>query len=104
MFKTKSGKPLKLVDQFPHLSSNISLTETDVNIRIGKELNAIIGFFIQWKSDLPKVVAARLLISHLTNYPSKTNKHWALLGNQDELISDVFLWIYTLDALAGSNG
>ena len=33
---TLNDKPLKLVDQFTYLSSNISSTESDVNIRIGK--------------------------------------------------------------------
>ena len=31
---TLSGKPLKLVDQFPYLDSNISFTENYVNIRL----------------------------------------------------------------------
>ena len=41
------NKPLKLVDQFTYLGSNISPTESDVNTRIGKAWNAI----IMWKSD-----------------------------------------------------
>ena len=31
-----NGKPLKLVDHFTYLSSNISSTESDINIHIGK--------------------------------------------------------------------
>ena len=38
---TFSSKPLKLVYQFTYLSSNISLTESDVNICLAKTWNAI---------------------------------------------------------------
>ena len=31
-----SGKHLKLLEEFPHLRSNISSTESDVNICLGK--------------------------------------------------------------------
>ena len=34
-------KPLKLVDQFTYLDSNISSTESDVNILLAKAWNAI---------------------------------------------------------------
>ena len=33
---TKSGRPLKLVDQFTYLDSSISSTESDVSIRLPK--------------------------------------------------------------------
>ena len=33
---TPNGKTLKLIDQFTYLGSNISSTESDVNIHIGK--------------------------------------------------------------------
>ena len=46
------GKPLKLVDQFIYLVSNISLTESDVNIHIGKIWIAIEKLLVIWKSDL----------------------------------------------------
>ena len=36
-----NGKPLKLVDQFIYLGSNISSTKSDVNICIGKAWTAI---------------------------------------------------------------
>ena len=38
---TLSGKPLKFVDQFTYLRSNISSTESDVNIHLVKAWNAI---------------------------------------------------------------
>ena len=38
---TLNNKPLKLVDHFIYFGSNISSTESDVNIRIGKAWNAI---------------------------------------------------------------
>ena len=43
---TLSSKPLKLVDQFTYLGSNISSTESDVNI------HAIDWLLIIWKSDI----------------------------------------------------
>ena len=48
-----------------------------------------------WKGTPNKTVAVLPLISHLTNYPNKTNKTcWALL-EMDELISNVLLWTPT---------
>ena len=32
-----SGEPLKFIDKFQYLSSNISSTETDVDIRLTKD-------------------------------------------------------------------
>ena len=43
-------KPLKLVDQFTYLGSNISSTESDVNLRIPKAWTAIDRLSITWKS------------------------------------------------------
>ena len=37
--QTLNGKPLKSVNQFIYLSSNISSTESEVNIRISKVWN-----------------------------------------------------------------
>ena len=45
-------KPMKLVDQFTHLGSNISTTEHNVNISIGKAWTAIGRLITTWKSDL----------------------------------------------------
>ena len=47
------GKPQKLVGQITYLGRNILLIESDVNIRLAKELNAIDRLSIIWKSDLP---------------------------------------------------
>ena len=52
VISTLSGKPLKLVDHLTYLSSNISSTESDVNIRLAKELTDIDRLSIIWKSDL----------------------------------------------------
>ena len=41
-----------LVDQFINLSNNISSTENDVNIRIGKVWITIDKFSTIWKSNL----------------------------------------------------
>ena len=49
---TLSGKPLELVDHLIYLGSNISSTESDVNIRIAKFWIAIDRLSIIRKSDL----------------------------------------------------
>ena len=49
---TLNGRPLKLVDLFTYLSSNISLTESVVNIHLLKVWTAIDRLTITWKSDL----------------------------------------------------
>ena len=53
-----NGKPLKLVDQFTYISSNISSTESDVNIHIEKAWINIYDLSIKWKyqnycTDIP---------------------------------------------------
>ena len=49
---TPSSKPLKSIDQFTYLSSNISSTESDVNIYLVKTWKAINSLWIIWRSDL----------------------------------------------------
>ena len=49
---TQSGKPLKLIDKFIYLSSNILSTESDVNICLVKVWTAIDKLLIIWRSDL----------------------------------------------------
>ena len=46
------SKPLKLIDQFIYLSSNISSTESNVNIHIGKVWTTIDKLLIIWKCNL----------------------------------------------------
>ena len=48
-----NGKDLKKVDQFTYLGSNISSTESDVNIRIGKAWATVNKLSKIWKSNLP---------------------------------------------------
>ena len=50
---SSSGKDLKKVDQFTYLGSNISSTESDVNIRIGKAWATVNKLTKIWKSTLP---------------------------------------------------
>ena len=49
---TLNGKPLKLVDCFTYLGNNISSTQSDVNISIGKAWNIINRLLSIWKSEL----------------------------------------------------
>ena len=48
---TWNGSSLK-VDKFAYLGSSVSLTETDIDTRLAKELTAINRLSVIWKSDL----------------------------------------------------
>ena len=48
---TVNGRPLELVNIFTYLGSNISSTESNVNIRLAKACTAIDRLLIIWKSD-----------------------------------------------------
>ena len=52
VISTLNVKPLKLVDQFIYLSSNISSTESDVNICMGKAQITIDRLTTILKSDI----------------------------------------------------
>ena len=49
---TLNGSPLKLVDKFKYLGSNVSSTDTDINMRLAKAWTAIDRLSVIWKSDL----------------------------------------------------
>ena len=49
---TLDGTPLKLVDKFTYLGSNVSSTEKDIDTRLRKAWLAIDRLSILWKSDL----------------------------------------------------
>ena len=52
VISTLSSRPLILVHKFTHLRSNISSTESDISIRLAKELTVIGKLSIVWMSDL----------------------------------------------------
>ena len=49
---TLNSSSLKLVDKFTHLGSSVSLTETDISMRLAKVWIAIDRLSVIWKSDL----------------------------------------------------
>ena len=49
---TLEGTPLKLVDKFTYLGSNVASTEKDIDTGLAKALTAIGRLSIIWKSDL----------------------------------------------------
>ena len=49
---TLDRTPLKLVEKFTYLESNVSSTENDIDTRLTKALTAINRLSIIWKSDL----------------------------------------------------
>ena len=52
VISTVNSSPLKLVDKFMYLSSNIPSTKSDVNMCLVKPLTAIDRVSIIWKSDV----------------------------------------------------
>ena len=48
---TLNDKPIKLINQFTSLGGNISSTESNVNLRIGKAYTAINRLTNTWKSN-----------------------------------------------------
>ena len=52
VLSTHSGKPLKLIDQFTYLGSNISFTEINVNLRRENANNAIDRLSVIWNPNL----------------------------------------------------
>ena len=51
-FSTLNDKPLKLIDHFRYLSSNISSTKSNVNTYLGKTWTSINRLSTIWKFDL----------------------------------------------------
>ena len=49
---TLNGSSLKQVDNFTYKESNVSSTETDINMRLAKAWTALDRLLIIWKSDL----------------------------------------------------
>ena len=94
-----NGRPLKLVDKFAYLSSKISSTESNINIRQAKAWTAIDRLSIMWKSDffqaVPKVVLlyGHSLWTHLmdTPYGQKQNasREKKLDGNYTRMLHAV---------------
>ena len=73
---TLHGKPLKLVNQFIYLGSNISSNKNDFNILMDKAWTAAGRLTTIWKSDLPhkikweffQVAAVLILLYDCTTY------------------------------------
>ena len=82
---TLNGKPLKFVDQFTYLGSNISSTENDVNISLVKAWR----LSINWKSDLSdkikrdffQAVVVSILIYGCANEMHGEKARWKLYKN-----------------------
>ena len=49
---TLKGRPLKLVDKFTYLGSNVSSTKKDIKMRLEKAWTTIYRLLVTWKSDL----------------------------------------------------
>ena len=92
-----NDKPLKLVDQFIYLGSNISSTDSDVHICIDKAWTAIHRLTTTWKSDLSDkikqeffpVVAMSLLLYGCTTWTCTKHLEKKLDGNYTKILCAV---------------
>ena len=86
---TLSGKSLKLGDHFTYLGSNISSTESDVNIRRAKALTTIERLSILSKSDMSykikwdffQVVTVSIILYGCTTWTQTKHMEKKLDGN-----------------------
>ena len=91
---TLSGKPSKLVDKFLYLGSNISSSESDVNICLVKAWTAFDRLSITWKSDLSnkikqdfsQAVAVSILIYGCTTWTLRKCMEKKLDGNYTRML------------------
>ena len=60
---TQSGKPLKSVNQFTYLGSNISSTKSDIKMPQAKVLNAFDQLLMIWKANNKKVKKSHFILS-----------------------------------------
>ena len=92
MISTLNGWPVKLVDKFTYLGSNVSSTESNVNICLVKAYTAINRLSIIWKSDVSnkikqdffQAVALSMLLCmhHIDTYKTHGGKsRWDLPKN-----------------------
>ena len=62
-FSTLNGGPLRLVDKFTYLGSNVSSNKNDINMWLAKAWTAIDRLSVIWKSDLSKKIKCRFFPS-----------------------------------------
>ena len=94
VISTLTDKPLKLVDQFTYLSSNISSTESGVYKCIGMAWIAIDSLSIIWKSDHSeeikweffKFVAISVILYRCTTWPLRKCLENKLDGNPTKMV------------------
>ena len=84
---TLSAKPLKFVDKFTYLGSNISSIQSDVNIRLAKAWTTVGRLSIIWKYDLSDeikldCVSTNVWMYHLdANGTHREKASWELWKN-----------------------
>ena len=75
---TTSSRPLKLVDKFTYLGSNISSTESVVNICLVTAWTAINRLSITWKSDLSDKIKWDFFQAVAVSIPLNGGTTWIL--------------------------
>ena len=85
-----SGRPLKLVIKFTYLGSNISSSESDINIFLVKAWNLIdmwkFNFSDEIKQDFFQVVAVSILLCRCTIWTQRKYMEKKLGGNYTRML------------------
>ena len=92
-----SGKPLKLVDKFTFIGSNISSTESDVNIRLRKLFTAIDILSIIRKSDLFDKIKRHFFYAVSVSVLLYRRITWTLMKRMSQRLDENFEWMLRTD-------
>ncbi|XP_066915257.1 uncharacterized protein [Clytia hemisphaerica] len=90
MIKAANGNPLKNVDSFVYLGSEISSTEKDIKIRIAKAWSALNKMQVIWKSNLCKDLKRnffRAVIESILLYGSAA---WTLTKAHEKMLDGTY--------------
>ena len=88
--KTLANKPLKSVDTFTYLGSNIASTEQDVNIRTGKARGALDGLNTIWKSKLPDDIKREFFCAIVVSVLVYGSNAWTLTKRLESKLDGTF--------------
>ena len=87
---TIQGDPLKQVNSFTYLGSNIASSEADVKSRIGKAWGALDKLSPIWKSSLPKKMKRRFFQAAVESVLLYGASAWTLTKNLETKLSGTY--------------
>ena len=85
---TLNGSPLRLVDKFTYLGSNVSSTETDINTRLAKAWTAIGRLSVIWKSDLTDKMKRSFFLTAIVSILLYGCTAWTLTERMEKKLDD----------------